>query len=309
MSPYRQFTIEEWAELGLSTPQPLTEQELAELRGINERVSLEEVSQVYLPISRLLSFHVASLQQLWLGTHQFLGTSSAKVPFIIGVAGSVAVGKSTVSRVLQSLLKRWPEVHPKVDVLSTDGFLHPTAVLEERGLMSRKGFPESYDRSALLSFLEAVKSGETGLKAPVYSHLHYDIVPNEFITVNQPDILIVEGLNVLQTGKLKAGEEQVFVSDYFDFSIYIDADNASLEKWYVDRFLALRHTVFSQPDAYFAHYAELNEDEARKIASGIWKTINQVNLQENIRPSRHRANLILHKSASHEIDCVQFRKL
>lgn len=308
MSPYRQFTIEEWAELGLSTPQPLTEQELAELRGINERVSLEEVGQVYLPISRLLSFHVASLQQLWLGTRQYLGTSADKVPFIIGVAGSVGVGKSTVSRVLQSLLKSKPE-HSTVDVISTDGFLHPTAVLEAKGIMHRKGFPESFDRAALLTFLEAVKSGASGLKAPVYSHLHYDIVPDKFITVNQPDILIVEGLNVLQTGRQKAGAQQAFVSDYFDFSIYIDAREEQIEQWYVERFLALRHTVFNQPDAYFSHYANLSEDEARETATGIWRDINRVNLTENILPSRPRAKLILRKGANHSIDCVQFRKL
>jgi len=308
VSPYRQFSIEEWAELGLSTPQPLSEQELTELRGINERVSLEEVSQVYLPISRLLSFHVASVQQLWLGTRQYLGTGADKVPFIIGVAGSVACGKSTVSRVLQSLLKRWPE-HPKVDVISTDGFLHPTKVLEERNLMNRKGFPESFDRTALLAFLGAVKSGAMGSKAPVYSHLHYDIVPNEFITVDQPDILIVEGLNVLQTGQAKAGEQQVFVSDYFDFSIYIDADEANIEKWYVERFLALRNTVFSQPDAYFSHYAKLNEAEAKTTAANIWQSINAVNLKENIAPSRERAKLILRKGSDHRIDSVQLRKL
>lgn len=308
MSPYRQFNIEEWAELGLSTPQPLSEQELAELRGINERVSLEEVQQVYLPISRLLSFHVASVQQLWLGTRQYLGTGADKVPFIIGVAGSVAVGKSTVSRVLQSLLKRWPE-HPKVDVISTDGFLHPTKVLEERNLMNRKGFPESFDRAALLSFLGAVKSGAMGSKAPVYSHLHYDIVPDEFITVDQPDILIVEGLNVLQTGQPKAGEPQVFVSDYFDFSIYIDAAEKNIEQWYINRFLTLRNTVFSQPDAYFSHYAKLDETEARSIASNIWRRINALNLNQNIAPSRERAKLILRKDANHKIDCVQLRKL
>ena len=308
MSPYRQFTIEEWAELGLSTPQPLTENELAELRGINERVSLEEVDQVYLPISRLLSFHVASLQQLWLGTRQYLGTSADKVPFIIGVAGSVGVGKSTVSRVLQSLLKSKPE-HPSVDVISTDGFLHPTAVLEEKGIMHRKGFPESFDRGALLSFLEAVKSGVSGLKAPVYSHLHNDIVPDEFINVNQPDILIVEGLNVLQTGRAKAGEQQVFVSDYFDFSVYIDAKEEHIQQWYVDRFLALRHTVFNQPGAYFSHYAGLSESEAKETAVRIWRDINQVNLVENILPSRQRAKLILRKGETHAIDCVQLRKL
>jgi len=308
VSPYRQFSIEEWAELGLSTPQPLTEEELVELRGINERVSLEEVQQVYLPISRLLSFHVASVQQLWLGTRQYLGTGADKVPFIIGVAGSVAVGKSTVSRVLQSLLKRWPE-HPKVDVISTDGFLYPTKVLEERNMMNRKGFPESFDRTALLSFLGAIKSGAMGSKAPVYSHLRYDIVPDEFITVDQPDILIVEGLNVLQTGQPKLGEPQVFVSDYFDFSIYIDADEKDIQTWYIDRFLALRNTVFSQPDAYFSHYAKLNEADARDTATTIWQTINGLNLAQNIAPSRERANLILTKDAQHKIHCVQLRKL
>jgi len=280
VSPYRQFSIEEWAELGLETPQPLSEQELAELRGINERVSL---------------------------ARQYLGTGAEKVPFIIGVAGSVAVGKSTVSRVLQSLLKRWPE-HPKVDVISTDGFLYPTAVLEERGLMQRKGFPESFDRARLLTFLEAVKSGETGLQAPVYSHLRYDIVPNEFIVVNQPDILIVEGLNVLQTGR-RDKEAPLFVSDYFDFSVYIDAEEKHIEQWYVDRFLTLRHTVFNQPDAYFKHYASLNEQEANDTAARIWKSINRVNLMQNILPSRERAKLVLRKGANHAIDAVRLRKL
>jgi len=218
------------------------------------------------------------------------------------------VGKSTVSRVLQSLLKRWPE-HPKVDLISTDGFLHPTVVLEERGLMQRKGFPESFDRAALLAFLEGVKSGETGLQAPVYSHLMYDIVPGEFVTVNQPDILIVEGLNVLQTGNPKAGEEQVFVSDYFDFSVYIDADEQHIRQWYVDRFLTLRHTVFSQPGAYFNHYAQLGEDEAKETAARIWQSINHVNLVENILPSKQRAKLVLHKGHNHAIDNVQLRKL
>jgi len=220
----------------------------------------------------------------------------------------VAVGKSTVSRVLQSLLKRWPE-HPKVDVISTDGFLYPTKVLEERGLMHRKGFPESFDRASLLAFLEAVKSGESGLQAPVYSHLHYDIVPHEFIEVNQPDILIVEGLNVLQTGRRNAGDAQLFVSDYFDFSVYIDAEEADIEQWYIDRFLTLRHTVFNQPNAYFKHYAGLNEQEANATAANIWQSINRVNLVENILPSRQRAKLVLHKSASHAIDAVRLRKL
>ena len=307
-SPYRHFSIEEWAALRRNTPQPLTEDELAQMRGMNERVSLSEVEQIYLPLSRLLSFHVASAQELNVGIRQFLEIEQGKVPYIIGIAGSVAVGKSTVARVLRSLLARWPE-HPKVDLVSTDGFLLPTATLEERGIMHRKGFPESFDRPGLLQFLSDVKSGKRNLKAPVYSHLQYDIVPDEFIEVDQPDILIVEGLNVLQTRGAKLGEQNVFVSDYFDFTMYVDAKSENIRQWYVDRFLSLRSTVFNQPGAYFSHYALLNTEEATATANTIWDTINDVNLVENILPTKNRAKLILHKGADHAIEGVQMRKM
>ncbi len=307
-SPYQHFSIEEWAALRRNTPQPLTESELAQMRGMNECVSLVEVEQIYLPLSRLLSFHVASTQELNIGIREFLEIDAGKVPYIIGIAGSVAVGKSTVARVLRSLLARWPE-HPKVDLVSTDGFLLPTATLEERGIMHRKGFPESFDRAGLLQFLSDVKSGKRNLKAPVYSHLHYDIVPDEFIEVDQPDILIVEGLNVLQTRGAKLGEQNVFVSDYFDFTMYVDAKSDDIRQWYVDRFLSLRSTVFNLPGAYFSHYAKLNTEEATETANNIWNTINDVNLVENILPTKNRAKLILHKGADHAIEGVKMRKM
>lgn len=308
LSPYRSFTVDEWARLRENTPLPLTEDELKELRGINERVSLDEVAQIYLPLSRLLSLYVASVQSLNEGTQQFMGTDMGKVPFIIGIAGSVAVGKSTVARILQTLLARWPE-HPKVDLISTDGFLFPTAELEEKNLMQRKGFPESFDRAALIDFMTAVKSGRRGLKAPIYSHQIYDRVKDEFIEVDQPDILIVEGLNVLQSGRMKPGEPQLFVSDFFDFSIYIDAELDVIRNWYVQRFLTLRTTVFNRPGAYFSHYATLGEDEAVDTANRIFRTINEVNLRENIEPTKYRAKLILHKGPTHAIDAVHLRKL
>ena len=308
LSPYRSFTIEEWAQLRKNTPLPLSERELEQLRGINERVSLDEVAQIYLPLSRLLSLYVASIQTLNEGTQQFMGTNTEKVPFIIGIAGSVAVGKSTVARILQTLLARWPE-HPKVDLISTDGFLFPTAELEKRDLMQRKGFPESFDRSALLKFLAEVKSGHRHLEAPVYSHRLYDRVKDQSIPVDQPDILIVEGLNVLQSGRLRPGEPHVFVSDYFDFTIYIDAEPEVIRQWYVERFLTLRSTVFNQPDAYFRNFATLSEAEAIDTANRIWRSINLVNLQENIEPTKFRAKLILHKDVRHAIDAVHLRKL
>jgi len=307
-SPYQHFTIEEWAALRRNTPQPLTEDELAQLRGMNEPISLVEVEQIYLPLSRLLSFHVASTQDLNIGIRRFLEIDAGKVPYIIGIAGSVAVGKSTVARVLRSLLARWPE-HPKVDLVSTDGFLLSTATLEERGLMHRKGFPESFDRAALLQFLSDIKSGKRNLKAPVYSHLHYDIVPDEFIEVDQPDILIVEGLNVLQTRGTKLGEQNVFVSDYFDFTMYVDAKSDDIRQWYVDRFLSLRSTVFNLPGAYFSHYASLNTQEATETANKIWNSINEVNLIENILPTKNRAKLILHKGRDHAVEGVKLRKM
>lgn len=307
-SPYRHFSIDEWAALRRNTPQPLTESELTQLRGMNERVSMTEVEQVYLPLSRLLSFHVDSVQQLNVGIRKFLEIESGKVPYIIGIAGSVAVGKSTVARVLRSLLARWPE-HPIVELVSTDGFLLPTATLEERDLMHRKGFPESFDRPALIKFLSDVKSGKRNLKAPVYSHLQYDIVPGEFITVDQPDILIVEGLNVLQTKGTKSGEQNLFVSDFFDFTMYVDANSDDIKQWYVDRFLSLRSTVFNQPGAYFSHYASLDTDQATETANNIWDSINQVNLTQNILPTKNRAKLILHKAADHSLHGVDMRKM
>jgi len=307
-SPYRSFTIEEWAQLRRKTPLPLSESELDELRGLNERVSMDEVEQVYLPLSRLLSLYVASVQKLNNSTRAFMGVESGKVPFIIGIAGSVAVGKSTVARILQTLLARWPE-HPQVDLVTTDGFLFSTADLEKRNLMHRKGFPESFNRTALLQFLSDVKGGRGKLQAPVYSHLLYDIVPDQFVEVDQPDILIVEGLNVLQTGKPKTGEAHVFVSDYFDFSIFLDAEEQDIRQWYVDRFLALRDTVFKQTDAYFKDYSKLDADEATSVANDIWSSINLVNLKENILPTRRRAKLILHKGNDHAIDRVMLRKL
>lgn len=308
LTPHRLFSVEQWAALRRNTPQPLTETELEEMRGRNERVSLKEVERVYLPLSRLISLHVASVQELNVGVRRFLDMESGKVPFIIGIAGSVAVGKSTVARVLRSLLAHWP-AHPKVDLVSTDGFLLPTATLEERDIMHRKGFPESFDRAALLDFLADVKSGKRNLRAPVYSHLHYDIVPNKYIEVDQPDILIVEGLNVLQTRGAKLGEQNVFVSDYFDFTMYVDAKSDDIRQWYVNRFLGLRNTVFNQPGAYFSHYAALNTEEATQTANTIWNTINEVNLNENILPTKNRAKLILHKGADHAIEGVRMRKM
>ncbi len=307
-SPYHHYDVEQWSTLRKNTPLPLTEVELETLRGINERASMSEVEQVYLPLSRLLSLYVASVQSLTRQTAEFLDAKAVKVPFIIGIAGSVAVGKSTTARILQRLLARWSD-HPKVDLITTDGFLYTTAEMQRRGILNRKGFPESFDRPVLLQFLSDIKGGRRRVKAPVYSHLRYDIVPDEFTVVDQPDILIVEGLNVLQTGKLSAGEARVFVSDYFDFSIYIDADAEVIRRWYVDRFLTLRDTVFTHPGSYFRHYAELAEREAVKVANEIWDTINLPNLNDNILPTRQRAQLILHKAADHSIDEVYLRKL
>jgi type I pantothenate kinase len=307
-STYRKFSVEQWSELKDTQNVPLTEAELQELRGINEKASIDEVKNVYLPLSRLLSFYVASAQTLNQQTAQFLKDDTPKVPFIIGVAGSVAVGKSTSSRILQTLLARWPG-HPRVDLINTDGFLLPTAELEKRNIMHRKGFPESYDRQSLITFLSDIKSGRRNVVAPVYSHLRYDIVPDTFTEVDQPDVLIVEGLNVLQASATAPGEPKVFVSDYFDFSIYVDANEDVIKQWYVSRFLTFRSSVFRQKDAYFSHYANLNEEEAIKTASDIWDTINLVNLRENISPTRQRADLILHKNADHAIDSVELRKL
>jgi type I pantothenate kinase len=282
----------------------LREGDLEELRGINERVSLDEVAEVYLPLTRLLNLYVAASQNLQKVSSTFLGTLAPKVPYVVGVAGSVAVGKSTFARTLQELLKRWPD-HPKVDLVTTDGFLYPNAVLEERGIMNRKGFPESYDTRRLVNFLAAVKSGEPDVRAPVYSHVVYDIVPGEENAVRQPDIMILEGLNVLQVGD----QAVEFVSDYFDFSIYIDTEEAFVEQWYVDRFLTLCATVFQDQRSYFHRFSHLNREEAIATARFIWHEINGKNLKENILPTRKRASLVLRKAEDHAVEQVQLRKL
>lgn len=303
---YLSFTREEWAELRAATPLTLREADLAQLRGINDRIDLDEVAAIYLPLTRLLNLYVAATQNLHKASAAFLGTLSPKVPYVIGVAGSVAVGKSTFARILQALLARWPD-HPKVDLVTTDGFLHPNRVLEERGLMNRKGFPESYDTRRLLQFLRELKSGAE-VSAPVYSHVVYDIVDGEEVVVRQPDILILEGLNVLQVGGSDAARPE-FVSDYFDFSIYIDADEADIEEYYVQRFLTLRETVFQNPDSFFQHYAHLTHEEAVETARFIWREINGKNLRENIAPTKGRAGLLMRKGRDHRVTDVSLRRL
>ncbi len=309
LSPYRIYSKNEWSRLRADTPLTLTEVELEELRGLNEQVSIAEVEQIYLPLSRLLNLYVAATQGLYSATQEFLGGGEHKVPYIIGMAGSVAVGKSTTARILQALLSRWPD-HPKVDLVPTDGFLLPNVELEEQNILNRKGFPESYDLPALLRFLSAIKAGKRNVEAPVYSHLHYDVMPGKTIRIDQPDVLIVEGLTVLQTGKPpRDGKAVPYVSDFFDFSIYIDASVDILREWYVERFYSLRHTAFSNPKSYFHRYASLSDDEASETANGIWESINLANLRENVLPTRQRADLILRKGDNHEIGSVALRKL
>lgn len=301
-SPYLDFSRDTWRELRKSMPQVLTESEVEQLSGLGDRIDLNEVAEVYLPLSRLIHLQVEARQKLTTATEQFLGNPPARVPFVIGVAGSVAVGKSTTARLLQVLLQRW-DSHPKVDLVTTDGFLYPTRVLKERGLMERKGFPESYDRRKLMRFVTDVKSGKEQVKAPVYSHITYDILPDEHQTVNRPNILILEGLNVLQTGPT------LMISDLFDFSVYVDARVDDIESWYIDRFLQLRHTAFREPGAHFAHYADMEDQQAFEQAREIWQSINLPNLVENILPTRVRASLVLRKGSHHLVERVRMRKL
>ncbi len=308
-SPYVVLERAEWAHLRADTPLTLSEADLVELHGINESVSLDEVVEIYLPMSRLLSLYVAATQDLYRATATFLGSRSAKVPYVVGIAGSVAVGKSTTARILRALLSRWPN-HPKVDLVTTDGFLYPNQVLEERDLMKRKGFPESFDVRALLQFVLRVKSGERRVTHPVYSHHTYDIVPGEIRTVDQPDILLIEGLNVLQVSSRDPGRRSSrFLSDLFDFKVYVDAEVATIEQWYIDRFLTFRKTAFRDPESYFHRYASLSRDQAMATAHGIWKEINELNLLENIEPTRERADLILEKGPDHSVERVRLRKL
>jgi type I pantothenate kinase len=297
----------DWARLAPSVPLPLDEHDLEQLRGINEHLSLTEAAEIHHPLSRLLSLYVGTTQGLHRATATFLGDLPAKVPFVIGVAGSVAVGKSTTARLLTTLLSRWPD-HPRVELVTTDGFLLPNAELERRGILHRKGFPESYDTAALLSFVAAIKSGEPDVSAPVYSHLRYDVQADERIIVRQPDVLIVEGLNVLQTGTA-ADSDAVFVSDYFDFSIYLDAEEHDIRRWYLERFRALRSTAFADPRSYFHRYADLTDEEADATAARIWDEINGPNLIENILPTRSRADLILRKGPDHLVEHVRLRRL
>jgi len=309
LSPYNIFTRAQWAALRDGHPMTLKSSEVAELRSLHDRLDMREIEEIYLPLSRLLTLYVEATQRLFRAQQRFLGTVDVKMPYIIGVAGSVAVGKSTTARVLKALLARWPNT-PRVDLLPTDGFLFPNAVLEREGLMQKKGFPESYDLPALLRFLSDVKAGRRPVRAPVYSHLTYDVVPNEWIEIDRPDILIVEGLNVLQTGRPpRDGTAIPYVSDFFDFSIYLDADEDILLSWYVERFLTLRGTAFADPKSYFHRYSNLTDEEATKTATAIWTNINLVNLHENVLPTRQRADLILKKGKSHLIDEVALRRL
>ncbi|HEJ7817250.1 TPA: type I pantothenate kinase [Serratia marcescens] len=307
-TPYLQFDRTQWAALRDSVPLTLSEEEIVKLKGIDEDLSLEEVAQIYLPLSRLLNFYISSNLRRQAVLEQFLGTDGQKIPYVIGIAGSVAVGKSTTARLLQALLSRWPE-HRSVELITTDGFLHPNKVLNERGLMKKKGFPQSYDMHSLVKFVSEVKSGAKRVTAPVYSHLIYDVVPEGNKVIEQPDILILEGLNVLQSGMdYPHDPHRVFVSDFVDFSIYVDAPETLLQSWYINRFLKFRQGAFSNPDSYFHHYSKLPEPEAINIATQLWNEINGLNLQQNILPTRERASLIMTKSANHAVESVRLRK-
>ena len=305
LSPFLTFNRHQWAELRKSVPLKLTEQDLKPLLGFNEELSLDEVSTIYLPLARLINYYIEENLRRQAVLNRFLGGRNPTVPYIISIAGSVAVGKSTSARILQSLLSNWPNTR-QVDLITTDGFLYPLEKLKKDNLLQKKGFPVSYDTAKLIQFLADVKSGKSGVTAPIYSHLTYDIIPNRFDIVNRPDILILEGLNVLQTGSRKTG--QVFVSDFVDFSIYVDADESLLKEWYIRRFLKLRQSAFTDPNSYFKHYAQLSEQESIQTATDIWNNINGLNLRENILPTRERANLILTKGANHVVEWVKLRK-
>ncbi|MFZ2492215.1 MAG: type I pantothenate kinase [Thermoanaerobaculia bacterium] len=303
-SPFQNFSRVEWARLRGETPMTLDARDVAELGGILETLSMREVEEVYLPLSRLLNLHIQAVQELHRVTSRFLGTAAPRVPYVIAIAGSVSAGKSTTARVLRTLLSRWPD-HLRVGLVTTDGFLFPNEVLEERGLMSRKGFPESYDRVKLVRFVAELKSGLGPLSVPIYSHLHYDVLHDEQFLIDAPDIVILEGLNVLQSGTAHS----VFVSDFVDFSIYVDASEENLETWFIERFRRLRETAFRDPESYFRNYAAMPEDEALAMARDIWRRINLANLHENILPTRDRARLVLEKAASHVVERVRLRRL
>jgi type I pantothenate kinase len=308
-SPYLEFSRTLWREFRRDTPLTLSEKDLAKLKGQNESVSLAEVEDIYLPLSRLLNLYVVATQDLYHVTTRFLGHPEPKVPYIIGVAGSVAVGKSTTSRILQALLSHWPN-HRNVALVTTDGFLYSNAELGERGLLNRKGFPESYDIKQLINFLQRLKSGESNLQVPIYSHHHYDIVSGEYQVIEKADIVIVEGLNVLQTASDRYGKQPLsFVSDFFDFSIYVDAQTHIIEKWFLDRFMLFRDKARNDPDAFFYQFTQMKENEALQFAQNIWSSINELNLVENILPYKNRANLVLQKGQDHFVEKVYLRKL
>ncbi len=310
LSPYRKFSADQWAEFRADTPLTLSQDEVNRLRSLNDPIDLDEVRRIYLSLSRLLYSHVEASQSLFRQRTKFLNvTRATKTPFIIGVAGSVAVGKSTTARILKELLGRWPS-SPKVDLITTDGFLLPNKELRKRNIMERKGFPESYDVGAILRFLSSIKAGEKDVHAPLYSHLIYDVLEDKTQVISQPDILVFEGINVLQVSDLPEGGRTVpFVSDFFDFSVYIDADDTLIREWYVERFMRLRETAFKDPNSFFHRYSELSANEARAIAEGLWSNINMKNLHQNILPTRPRADLILRKGSDHLVESVLLRKL
>ena len=308
ITPFLTFDRQQWAELRKSVPLKLTEQDLKPLLGFNEELSLEEVSTIYLPLARLINYYIDENIKRQEVLHKFLDVESPKVPYIISLTGSVSVGKSTSARILQALLSEWPEKR-KVDLITTDGFLYPLETLQERNLMKKKGFPESYDIHRLIEFVSDIKSGKRHVKAPIYSHLTYDIIPDKYNEVDQPDIVILEGLNMLQSGmNYPHSPHSVFVSDFVDFSIYVDADESLLKEWYIHRFLKFRRSAFTDPNSYFHHYSKLTQEEAVQTASTIWDEINGLNLKQNILPSRERANLILVKGEDHAIETVKLRK-